>query len=313
MSDIRVGTASWTDQTLVKETDWYPKRSMSAKQRLAHYASIFRMVEVDASYYYPPSADLAGKWVERTPDDFRFDVKAYSLLTGHPARSDSVWPEVAERLPEEHRGKARTYLEHLPDDAVDRAFSLFVESLLPLDSAGKLGAVFFQFPPWFVASRANRRYLESLSDRLGQYQGAVEFRHHSWMDDDTAPRTLALLERAGLAYVCVDGPQGFDSSMPPVVAATADLAVVRFHGHNNATWEAEGLSAAERFAYLYDAGELQAWAPQVRTLAEQATETHAVFNNCYRDYGVTNARQLGELLGEGLQPDPPPTPPASEG
>jgi uncharacterized protein YecE (DUF72 family) len=305
-SDIRVGTASWTDKTLTRDTDWYPKKSLSAEERLRYYASIFPMVEVDATYYYPPTAELAGKWVERTPDDFRFDVKAYSLLTQHPTRADSVWSEVAERLPDERRGKRNTYLEHLPDDAVDRAFELFADALLPLDSAGKLGGVFFQMPPWFVASRENRSYLESLRDRLPQYQVAIEFRHGSWLDDDTMSGTLELLEKRGLAYVCVDGPQGFASSVPPVVATTADLAVVRFHGHNDETWEAQGVSAAERFAYRYSTDELRQWVPKVRELAGSAAETHAVFNNCYRDHGVVNARELGELLDVGLQTDAPP-------
>ena len=297
---ILVGTASWTDPTLVKETDWYPKKSMSAEDRLKHYASIFPLVEVDATYYFPPTEDLAGKWVERTPPDFTFDVKAYSLLTGHPTRTDSIWEEVREHLPDAQRDKRRTYVEHLPDDAVDRAFELFAEALLPLDSAGKLGAVFFQMPPWFVPNRTNRRYLESLADRLPQFRLAVEFRHAGWLDDDTADRTFDLLERHGLTYVCVDAPQGFDSSLPPVLRATTDLAVVRFHGHNAETWEASGITAAERFAYRYDESELREWADKVANFAATASETHAVFNNCYRDYGVVNARQLGDLLDAGL-------------
>lgn len=299
---IRIGTASWTDPTLTRDTDWYPRTSMSAKERLQYYASVFPMVEVDATYYYPPTGDLTGKWVERTPADFRFDVKAYSLLTGHPTRADSVWADVREALPDEHAQKRRVYLDHLPEPAVDRAFAHFAEALLPLDSAGKLGAVFFQMPPWFVASRANRRYLEALGDRLPQYRLAVEFRHHSWMDDDTAPRTLELLEQRGITYVCVDGPQGFASSVPPRLAVTADLAVLRFHGHNTDTWEADGITAAERFAYRYSDAELKDWAPRVGELAGDAAETHVVFNNCYRDYGVVNARRLGELLETGLQP-----------
>ena len=307
---VRIGTASWTDPTLTRETDWYPRKSMSAEERLRHYASIYTMVEVDATYYYPPTQDLAGKWTERTPSDFRFDVKAYSLLTQHPTRADSVWAEVAEQLPEDHRDKRRVYLEHLPEPAVERAFTLFAEALLPLESAGRLGAVFFQFPPWFVASRDNRRYVESLPDRLPQYPIAVEFRHHTWLDEDTAPRTLELLERRGLAHVCVDGPQGFASSVPPVPAVTADLAVVRFHGHNAETWEKKGISAAERFAYLYDERELEEWAGTIETLRGSAAETHAVFNNCYRDYGVVNARQLGQLLDAGLQADAPPEEPS---
>ncbi|CAN5738686.1 DUF72 domain-containing protein [soil metagenome] len=300
---IRVGTASWTDPTLTKESDWYPKRSMSAEARLRHYASIFAMVEVDATYYHPPTADLAGLWVERTPQDFRFDVKAYSLLTQHPTQPKSRWEDVAADLDAEHADKRSVYLSHLPDKAVDRAFEHFREALMPLHSAGKLGAVFFQFPQWFTARRDNRRFLEDLAGRLPDYQVAVEFRHHSWLDERTQSRTLNLLRETKLALVCVDGPQGFKSSVPPLLEATADLAVVRFHGHNADTWEKRGISAAERFEYLYSADELRTWSKAVRPLTKSARETHLVFNNCYRDYGVRNAKELADLLGEGLMGD----------
>lgn len=293
---IRVGTASWTDPTLIKESDFYPKRSMSAAARLRFYASVFTVVEVDATYYHPPTERLAALWVERTPTDFRFDVKAYALLTGHPTRRESLWDDVAADLPPEHVGRSSVYATHLPEAAVERAFEHFRAALMPLHSAGRLGAVFFQFPPWFTARRDNRRLLESLPGRLPDYQIAVEFRHRSWMEERRAADTLALLRDAGLAYVCVDGPQGFDSSVPPVLAATADLAVVRFHGHNRDTWEARGISAAERFRYLYSDGELAAWAPRVRELAAGARETHVVMNNCYRDYGVRNAQDMIRLL-----------------
>ncbi len=300
---VRVGTASWTDPTLVKETDWYPRKSMSAEARLRFYASVFTMVEVDASYYYPPTEHLAGLWTRRTPQDFRMDVKAYSLLTHHPTRRSSLWDDVAADLPAEHAGKSSVYLHHLPDTAVDRAFERFRTALMPLHSAGKLGAVFFQFPEWFTARRDTRRYLRSLPERLPDYQLAIEFRHHSWLDESTGERTLGLLREAGLAYVCVDEPQGFASSVPPVLTATAELAVVRFHGHNRDTWHARNISPAERFRYLYSDDELARWAPRVRELAESSRETHVVMNNCYRDYGVRNARQLAMLVGEGLQPD----------
>lgn len=297
---IRVGTASWTDRTLIRETDWYPAKSMSAEERLRYYASIFPVVEVDATYYYPPTPELAGKWAQRSPPDFRFDVKAFSLLTHHPAKADSLWEDVAAARDPQHADKDRVYLDHLPEAAVDRAFEHFCAALSPLYSAGKLGAVFFQFPPWFVRSRASRRYLESLPDRMSDIQVAVELRHRSWFDDDPAA-TLEFLRRLGLAYVAVDGPQGFDSSVPPITAATADLAVVRFHGHNARNWERKGITAAERFRYLYDTQELEGWAGTIRGLADEAAETHVIFNNCYGDYGVRNAREMGELLGEGSQ------------
>lgn len=303
-SGIRVGTASWTDPTLTKESDWYPRRSMTAEERLRFYARRFPVVEVDSTYYYPPTQRLAGLWTERTPDDFRFDVKAYSLLTQHPASADSVWEDVRESILEEHRGKKRVYLTHLPDEAVERAFDNFRDALMPLHSAGKLGAVFFQFPPWFHPGRPAREFLEKLPERLPDYDIAVEFRNASWMGEGDRDRTLRLLRELGLVYTCVDEPQGFDSSIPPVLAATsAELAIVRFHGHNGENWEKKGISPAERYRYLYSDAELKEWASPLRELAGEARETHLIMNNCYRDYGVRNAAELGGLLD--VQWDPP--------
>jgi uncharacterized protein YecE (DUF72 family) len=301
---ILVGTCSWTDRTLVRETDFYPRKSMRAEDRLRHYASVFPIVEVDSTYYYPPTAEMAGLWVERTPAGFTMSVKAYSLLTGHPTRPDSLWPEVADRVPLEHRLKRSIYLSHLPPDGVDEAFDLFRRALMPLHSAGKLGTVLFQFPRWFRPGTSSRRTLAGLPGRLPDYDLAVEFRHGSWMAEDEREKTLALLEKHGLSYVCVDEPQGFDTSVAPVVAATSDLAVVRFHGRNTATWEdKEVTTAAERFAYRYREEELAEWVPDIRRLAASARETHALMNNCYRDHAVVNGRQLAALLGEGLQPE----------
>jgi uncharacterized protein YecE (DUF72 family) len=304
MGGIRVGTASWTDPTLVKDADFYPRKSMSAEERLRHYSSIFTLVEVDATYYHPPTRELAGLWVERTPADFRMDVKAYGLLTQHPTQVKSLWTDVAEALPDEQREKGSVYLSALPSEAVDLAWEHFADALLPLHSAGKLGAVFFQFPRWFTPRRDNRDYLRQLPQRLPEYRIAVEFRNARWLaEPDDQRRTFELLENTGLAYVCVDEPQGFASSVPPTVAATTDLAVIRFHGHNKENWEKRNISPAERFRYLYSDDELSEWSPRVEGLAEQARETHVLFNNCYRDYGVNNARQLALLLGEGLQPE----------
>lgn len=303
-SRVRVGTASWTDPTLVKDSDFYPRKSMSAEDRLRHYASIFPMVEVDATYYFPPTRDLAGLWVDRTPPDFRMDVKSYSLFTQHPTQTKSLWPDVAQDLREDKREQRTVYLADLPDDAVDRAWAHFEDALLPLQSAGKLGAVFFQFPPWFGPRQSSRDYLRQLRRRLPEYPLAVEFRNNRWLRDaDDRRKTFELLESEGLAYVCVDEPQGFPSSVPPELAVTADLAVLRFHGHNDENWNKKGISAAERFRYLYSEQELERWKPRVRQLSDSAPETHLVFNNCYRDYGVNNARQLAAILGEGVVED----------
>ena len=108
--------------------------------------------------------------------------------------------------------------------------------------------------------------------------------------------TLDFLERHSLAYVCVDEPQGFKSSVPPVVAVTAPIAEVRFHGRNAENWEKKGISAAERFRYDYSKEELEEWMPRIETLAESADTVHTLMNNCYADYGIRAARLLAELL-----------------
>ena len=116
-------------------------------------------------------------------------------------------------------------------------------------------------------------------------------------DEQSAERTLALLEELGLAYVVVDEPQGFTTSVPPVTAATSpELAMVRFHGHNAETWEKRGITAAERFRYLYSEDELRQWVEPARELAAKSKQLHVLMNNCYEDYGVRNAAQLADLL-----------------
>src|SRR5580704_7104194 len=124
-STTLVGTCSWTDKTLVKDTDWYPKRSMSAEERLRFYASRFAIAEADSTYYFPPTPELTRAWADRTPATFTMDVKAYALLTGHPARPNSLWPDLREMIQPEFAGKRNVYLSHLPPDGVDEVWKRF--------------------------------------------------------------------------------------------------------------------------------------------------------------------------------------------
>ncbi len=96
---VYTGSCSWTERTLVQESDWYPGRSMTAEERLRFYASRFPLTEVDSTYYAPPREQQSLLWAQRTPDGFRFDAKAYSLLTGHPTRPQSLWSDLREQLP----------------------------------------------------------------------------------------------------------------------------------------------------------------------------------------------------------------------
>jgi uncharacterized protein YecE (DUF72 family) len=298
---ILIGTSSWTDKTLIKDGHFYPPEAKTAKARLEFYASKFPIVEVDSTYYFPPSEKNAALWIERTPKDFTFNIKAYSLLTNHPTRTESLYKDLAAELPPETLDKRRIYRDKLPDEVVDEVWQRFRDALMPLHSAGKLGAVLFQFPQWFVISKQNKAYIEECAERLPDYRVAIELRHKTWMEERNVEETLGFLERLRLPYVCVDMPQGFDSSLPPIAAATADdLAMVRFHGRDPKAWTTKSETASERFRYDYSRDELAEWVPKLEELSGQARETHVLMNNCYRDFAVRNARDLGDMLGLDL-------------
>lgn len=296
--EVKVGTCSWTDPTLTDTEAFYPSTEMSAEERLAFYADSFPVVEVDATYYAPPSEKVAGLWVERTPASFVFDVKAFRLLTQHPTPLSSLWKHLRGKVPKKLAEKRNIYMRDLPRDVQAEAVQAFRDALMPLHSAGKLGVVLAQLPPYVYPNRGSFGYLKWLAEHLDDFQLAVEFRNRRWLDEDHMSETLAFLERHGLTYVAVDEPQGFKSSVPPVTAVTAPVAEVRFHGRNRENWERRGISAAERFRYDYSSDELAEWVPRVREMATVAESVHVLMNNCYADYGVRSARLFADLYGD---------------
>lgn len=287
MGEIKVGTASWTDRTLL-DSGWYPPTADTPEKRLAHYARRFPLVEVDATYYSPPAERTARLWADRTPAGFTFNVKAFSLLTGHPTRVGALYKDLRPDT-----DKKNLYPDDLPPQAYEEVWTRFLSALDPLVEAGKLGAILFQFPPWFTIKRDNKQYLLEVARRCDPLRPVFEFRHSSWFDGDNTEETLAFLRQHELPFVCVDMPQGHRSSVPPVLAATADLAVVRFHGHS-AKWTSRDIH--EKFGYDYSDRELRDWAPKLRELAGDAEQTHVLMNNCYRDYAQRNGARLSELL-----------------
>src|SRR5215472_2369310 len=96
--DVRVGTASWTDPTMVARGVFYPDGASSAEERLRYYASRFSVVEVDATYYALPQDAMSQRWVERTPDHFVFDIKAHALMTGQPSETKRLPKPIREEL-----------------------------------------------------------------------------------------------------------------------------------------------------------------------------------------------------------------------
>jgi len=287
VGEILVGTASWTDKSLLA-SGWYPKGVDGAEERLRFYSDHFPLVEVDSTYYFPPSEKNSELWVSRTPEDFTFNIKAFSLLTQHPTKAEALYKDL------EHPDKRSLYPKDLKPEVIDEVWDRFLSALEPLHKAGKLGVLLFQFPPWFTIARKNKDYVLECVKRAAPMNIAVEFRNKTWMTEDNRDESLEFLEGHDVPYVCVDMPQGFKSSIPPVVAATSDLAMIRFHGHNDAEWESG--SVQRRFKYLYSNKELEEWAPKVQELADDAKQTHVLMNNCYRDYAQRNARELAELL-----------------
>jgi uncharacterized protein YecE (DUF72 family) len=289
MGKIEVGTASWTDKTLL-ESGWYPQTADNPEKRLAYYARQFPLVEVDSTYYGPPNEQTTKLWAERTPQHFTFNIKAFSLLTGHPTKVSAIYKDLRPET-----DKKNVYPGDLPPQTYEEIWTRFLSALDPLVDAKKLGALLFQFPPWFGIRKSNKEYMLEVAARCKPLRPVFELRNASWFDGANRNETLDFLRAHKLPFVCVDMPQGYKSSIPPVVAATADLAVVRFHGHSD-KWTSKDIH--EKFGYDYSRAELAEWAPKLKELAAEAQQTQILMNNCYSDYAQKNASTLIDLLGE---------------
>jgi uncharacterized protein YecE (DUF72 family) len=186
MKPVRVGCSGW------QYKDWrevlYPK-GLAQRRWLERYSEVFDTVEVNSTFYRLASPKAVAGWVEQTPDDFVFSVKASRYLTHY---------------------RRLTGLE----EGVKR----FYEAIAPLVESGKLGPVLWQLPGKF--HRDDER-LEGALESLPKGRHCFEFRHPSWFED----RTYELLRRYGAALVIADGPdQPFQTQ-----EMTADWTFVRFH------------------------------------------------------------------------------------
>ena len=292
--EIRIGTASWTDPTMVRANVFYPRGTSSAEDRLRFYASQFSVVEVDATYYSLPDRVTAQRWAERTPETFSFHVKAHALMTGQPTEVRRLPAGLVEALPAGVARKEKIYGRDLPREVDDAVWSHFIDALAPLADATKLGGILLQYPKWFLPNAENKDLLAEAATRLEGIPATVEFRNATWFGSTTsAAWTLDMLRDLGLTHVMVDGPQGLGSSVPAVPGVTTpQLAMIRLHGRRSATWEAPNVPTVERYRYLYSAKELQPWLPLIESAATEATRTIVFFNNCYGNYGATNAREM---------------------
>lgn len=266
---IRIGTAGW------QYRDWegivYPKPKPRGFDELSYLANFFGLVEINSSFYGPPQAGAARRWVARVSDhpDFRFTAKLWKGFTHE--RNATISDE-----------------------------KLFKEGIEPLADSGRLGALLLQFPWSFRNEPENRRYLWRLRERFAAYPLVLEVRHSSWIE----PGVLDALADSGVGLCNIDQPQ-FHRSVKPSAHSTSAIGYVRLHGRNYKQWFSANADVRQRYDYLYSLDELEPWVGRIRAIASETRETYVVANNHNLGKAAVNAFELGALFfGKPVQPPP---------
>ena len=267
---IRFGPAGWD------YPDWagkvYPKPKPKGFDPLRYLAGYFQTVEINSTFYRPPSSATALAWAKRVEEqkDFRFTAKLFRRFTH----------ERAEAFTREEVDAVRAGLD-------------------PLAEAGRLGALLLQFPWSFRNQEENREWLRDLVRAFGAYPLVVEVRHISWNE----PEFYAELAKERVGIVNLDQPM-FKNSLPPAARATSQLGYIRVHGRNYKDWFRKTAGRDERYDYLYSAAELAPWAERTAALAQEpsVTDVYVVNNNHFAGQAVANALMLeAQVTGEKVK------------
>lgn len=293
-SALLIGVSSWSDRSLTQDSKWYPRKTMKAAERMSFYADQFPLVEMETAYRFPPTVAATEQWVERTPAGFKFDIPAWSLLTGQPTYPPSLYEDLAQEVRTDRRDRVRLYSSHLSSAALDECWSRFVHSLTPLQAADKLGTVLLKFPRWMKPGDTSRRFLEQLRYRLGDLPAAIEMPNAAWFDSEECETTFNLLEDLDFALVCVDAPDGHPRSMSGAEATTSGKSVLRLLGRRQRPEEDEWREDYRSYRYTDED-----WAdliPRIEHLAQGCDELHILFSTCWRDDAVLNAQDLQRHL-----------------
>lgn len=267
---IRIGPAGWSYE------DWwgrvYPRPAPRGFDPLEYLARYFDTIEINSSFYRPPTADMARRWVARVGHNprFKFTAKLHQKFTH-------------DRTP----------------TAEDE--TVFKRGLEPLVEAGKLGALLLQFPWSFKNTPEARQYVDELVRRFAEYPLVVEVRHASW----NVESAYDFFRERGVGFCNIDQPV-FQRSLGPTRRVTASVGYVRLHGRNYENWFSDGATAAARYDYLYSRQELLPWIDNIRAIAQTATDVYVITNNHYQGKGVVNALELkADIEGRAVPvPDP---------
>ncbi|WP_130859895.1 DUF72 domain-containing protein [Gracilibacillus phocaeensis] len=273
---ISVGLTGWGDHHSLYLT---PEERQS---KLYTYSAHFPVVEVDSSFYAVQPTTNYQKWVEETPEAFRFVIKATQNLTGH-----------------DRKPRTNKEMKQLVEE--------FKQSIVPVRQANKLKAVLFQFPPWFNLKANNIQKIKKLKEWMGEIPLAIEFRNQTWFTEESREQTITFLQTLGVTHVICDEPQAGEGSVPLVLATTNDHVLIRFHGRNIHGWNNHGQEnwREVRFLYRYNEQELMEWVEHIRQLQQQTKDITILFNNNSGGDAADNAKQFIDLLGiqyQGLHP-----------
>jgi uncharacterized protein YecE (DUF72 family) len=226
---------------------------------LEYYAERLPAVEINYTYYQPPTRRTMEAMRARTKGRLHFAVKLHGSMTHD-----------------------RT--------AAPEAYGEFVAACAPLAEAGVLGALLAQFPFSFHATGESCDYLRRLRDQLPGQDVVVEMRNAAWVKQET----FDLLKELNFGWCNVDEPR-LRGLMPPTALATSDVGYVRFHGRNAAKWF-QHEHAYERYDYLYSEDELREWVPRIRQIANLTKRTYVFTNNHFESKAAINALMLITLL-----------------
>lgn len=268
---IHIGPAGWSYK------DWegvvYPQKPGSKFDPLNYLARFFDTIEINSSFYRPPTPATTKSWAKRVADNpaFTFTAKLHRVFT-------------------HERGKATVEDE-----------KAFREAMNPLLEDDKLGALLVQFPWSFKNTEDERAYLTKLIAQFQEYPLVIEVRHTSW-------NTMGIyeeLERRGVGICNIDQPL-FAKSIKPSALTTSSIGYVRLHGRNYQNWFRDQAPRDDRYNYLYSLDELEPWITRIKEVAKQTKESYVITNNHYLGKAVVNALEIKSILSGNKIPAPAP-------
>jgi uncharacterized protein YecE (DUF72 family) len=291
--EIHIGTSGWHYPSAGGWNGlFYPKPRPRGFDELTFYSRFFDTVEINATFYGQPRAEVAATWAERTPEGFQFSVKLYQQFTHPKMFLERVTKDLARRL-----GTADIPAEAIAALIEANASDIdeFKRGIAPLAEARKLGPLLAQFPASFKDDPTSRAHLAALLRAFGEYSVAVELRHRTWSDN--RPKTLELLEAFGAGWVQIDEPKFADSIRQDLSATDAPFFYLRLHGRNAKQWWHHA-HRDDRCDYLYRKDELEPIADAIKSASGHGKRAYVYANNHKNAQAVVNAGELKELVGQ---------------